>query len=169
MAEYLDNIYTDEDLASQEFINEINKDLSDITGYEVTYTSTNTDEDPLNEVLKKEVVEVKEIKRTVNDKLTNKEKVQILRKPRTKASIAIDDNGDIVCQSWGNYYICGAENTAETTKIINDYIEECLKPVNERNFDNFNVGKKNVVEKFKDMNLHKGIFDINGFYENVVK
>ena len=28
--------------------------------------------------------------------------------------------------------------------------------------------EKNVVEKFADMNLHKGKFDLNGFYENVV-
>ena len=34
MAEYLDNIFTDDDLASNEFLDSINEEISDITGYQ---------------------------------------------------------------------------------------------------------------------------------------
>lgn len=172
MAEYLDNIFTDEDLSSKEFINEISKELSDITGYqdinENNNSEKNDDIDPLDEVLKKEIVEITEVKRNIIENLTNEEKVRILKKPRTKASIAIDDAGNIICKSWGNYYISGNNDTSETAAVINDYLKECEKPIKDRHLERFIVGKKNVVEKFNDMNLHKGSFELNDFFENVV-
>ncbi len=170
MAEYLDNIFTDDDISSQEFIDAVSKDLADITGYEEPKSEKKEEErDPLLDVTEKEVVEITEIKKNIVDKLTNEEKQKILRKPRTKASIAVDEHNDILCKSWGNYYIEGGDYYEETVLIINDYFEECEKPVAERDFSKFIVGKKNIVEKFKDMNLHKGEFDVHGFYENVVK
>ena len=167
MAEYLDNIFTDDDLVSQEFIDEINKDLADITGYEEKKPDEK-ERDPLLDVTEKEVVEVVEVKKNVVE-VSNEEKQKILRKPRSKASVSVDEHNDIFCKSWGNYYIEGGEFYEESVLMINEYFEECEKPVKDRDFSKFVIGKKNVVEKFKDMLLHKGTFDINGFYENVVK
>ena len=169
MAEYLDNIFTDDDISSKEFIDAVSKDLADITGYEEKKPDKKEKErDPLLDVTEKEVVEVVEVKKNVVE-VSNEEKQKILRKPRTKASISVDEHNDIFCKSWGNYYIEGGDYYEESVLMINAYFEECEKPVSQRDFSKFIVGKKNVIEKFKDMNLHKGKFDINGFYENVVK
>ena len=176
MAEYLDNIFTDDDLTSKEFLDAINEDLSDITGYQVSQKTGEKQDtkkpeepiDPLLEVIEKEKVEVVEVTRTIVDDLSNEEKVKILRKPRNIASIAVDETGDIVCKSWGNYYISGNKNNVDTAELINEYLKECEKPLSGRDLRRFIVGKKNVVEKFADMNLHKGKFDLNGFFENVV-
>ena len=176
MAEYLDNIFTDDDLVSNEFLDSINEEISDITGYQASKKkdkeqNNKKDEeqiDPLLEVIKKEKVDVVEVTRTIVDDLSNEEKIKILRKPRNIASITVDETGDIVCKSWGNYYISGNKNNADTAELINEYLDECKKPLSSRDFRRFIVGKKNVVEKFADMNLNKGKFDLSGFYENVV-
>ena len=160
MTEYLDNIFTDDDLTSQEFTDNINKEQDTEKSEESV--------DPLLEVIQKEKVEVIEVIRTIIDDLSNEEKIKILRKPRNIASIAVDETGDIVCKSWGNYYISGNKNNVDTAELINEYLKECEKPLSGRDLRRFIVGKKNVVEKFADMNLHKGKFDLNGFYENVV-
>ena len=160
MTEYLDNIFTDDDLTSQEFTDNINEE-HDIEKSEESV-------DPLLEVIQKEKVEVIEVIRTIVDDLSNEEKIKILRKTRNIASIAVDETGDIVCKSWGNYYISGNKNNVDTAELINEYLKECEKPLSGRDLRRFIVGKKNVVEKFADMNLHKGKFDLNGFYENVV-
>ena len=160
MTEYLDNIFTDDDLTSQEFTDNINEEHDTEKSEESV--------DPLLEVIQKEKVEVIEVIRTIVDDLSNEEKVKILRKPRNIASIAVDETGDIVCKSWGNYYISGNKNNVDTAELINEYLKECEKPHSGRDLRRFIVGKKNVVEKFADMNLHKGKFDLNGFYENVV-
>ena len=160
MTEYLDNIFTDDDLTSQEFTDNINEEQDTEKSEESV--------DPLLEVIKKEKVEVIEVIRTIVDDLSNEEKIKILRKPRNIASIAVDETGDIVCKSWGNYYISGNKNNVDTAELINEYLKECEKPHSGRDLRRFIVGKKNVVEKFADMNLHKGKFDLNGFYENVV-
>ena len=160
MTEYLDNIFTDDDLASQEFTDNINEEQNTEKSEESV--------DPLLEVIQKEKVEVIEVIRTIVDDLSNEEKIKILRKPRNIASIAVDETGDIVCKSWGNYYISGNKNNVDTAELINEYLKECEKPLSGRDLRRFIVGKKNVVEKFADMNLHKGKFDLNGFYENVV-
>ena len=157
MTEYLDNIFTDDDLTSQEFTDNINEEHDTEKSEESV--------DPLLEVIQKEVIEVI---RTIVDDLSNEEKIKILRKPRNIASIAVDETGDIVCKSWGNYYISGNKNNVDTAELINEYLKECEKPLSGRDLRRFIVGKKNVVEKFADMNLHKGKFDLNGFYENVV-
>ena len=158
MTEYLDNIFTDDDLTSQEFTDNKEQDTE----------KSEESVDPLLEVIQKEKVEVIEVIRTIVDDLSNEEKVKILRKPRNIASIAVDETGDIVCKSWGNYYISGNKNNVDTAELINEYLKECEKPHSGRDLRRFIVGKKNVVEKFADMNLHKGKFDLNGFYENVV-
>ena len=158
MTEYLDNIFTDDDLTSQEFTDNKEQDTE----------KAEESVDPLLEVIQKEKVEVIEVIRTIVDDLSNEEKIKILRKPRNIASIAVDETGDIVCKSWGNYYISGNKNNADTAELINEYLKECEKPHSGRDLRRFIVGKKNVVEKFADMNLHKGKFDLNGFYENVV-
>ena len=158
MTEYLDNIFTDDDLTSQEFTDNKEQDTE----------KSEESVDPLLEVIQKEKVEVIEVIRTIVDDLSNEEKVKILRKPRNIASIAVDETGDIVCKSWGNYYISGNKNNVDTAELINEYLKECEKPLSCRDLRRFIVGKKNVVEKFADMNLHKGKFDLNGFYENVV-
>ena len=160
MTEYLDNIFTDDDLTSQEFTDDINKEQDTEKSEESV--------DPLLEVIQKEKVEVIEVIRTIVDDLSNEEKIKILRKPRNIASIAVDETGDIVCKSWGNYYISGNKNSVDTAELINEYLDECKKPLSSRDFRRFIVGKKNVVEKFADMNLNKGKFDLSGFYENVV-
>ena len=160
MTEYLDNIFTDDDLSSQEFTDNINEEHDTEKEEESV--------DPLLEVIQKEKVEVIEVIRTIVDDLSNEEKIKILRKPRNIASIAVDETGDIVCKSWGNYYISGNKNNVDTAELINEYLKECEKPLSCRDLRRFIVGKKNVVEKFADMNLHKGKFDLNGFYENVV-
>lgn len=160
MTEYLDNIFTDDDLTSQEFTDNINEEHDTEKSEESV--------DPLLEVIQKEKVEVIEVIRTIVDDLSNEEKIKILRKPRNIASIAVDETGDIVCKSWGNYYISGNKNNVDTAELINEYLKECEKPLSGRDLRRFIVGKKNVVEKFADMNLHKGKFDLNGFYENVV-
>ena len=160
MTEYLDNIFTDDDIASQEFTDNINEEHDTEKSEESV--------DPLLEVIQKEKVEVIEVIRTIVDDLSNEEKIKILRKPRNIASIAVDETGDIVCKSWGNYYISGNKNNVDTAELINEYLKECEKPLSGRDLRRFIVGKKNVVEKFADMNLHKGKFDLNGFYENVV-
>ena len=160
MTEYLDNIFTDDDLTSQEFTDNINEEQDTEKAEESV--------DPLLEVIQKEKVEVIEVIRTIVDDLSNEEKIKILRKPRNIASIAVDETGDIVCKSWGNYYISGNKNNVDTAELINEYLKECEKPHSGRDLGRFIVGKKNVVEKFADMNLHKGKFDLNGFYENVV-
>ena len=160
MTEYLDNIFTDNDLTSQEFTDNINEEQNTEKSEESV--------DPLLEVIQKEKVEVIEVIRTIVDDLSNEEKIKILRKPRNIASIAVDETGDIVCKSWGNYYISGNKNNVDTAELINEYLKECEKPHSGRDLRRFIVGKKNVVEKFADMNLHKGKFDLNGFYENVV-
>lgn len=160
MTEYLDNIFTDDDLTSQEFTDNINEEQDTEKAEESV--------DPLLEVIQKEKVEVIEVIRTIVDDLSNEEKIKILRKPRNIASIAVDETGDIVCKSWGNYYISGNKNNVDTAELINEYLKECEKPHSGRDLRRFIVGKKNVVEKFADMNLHKGKFDLNGFYENVV-
>ena len=160
MAEYLDNIFTDDDIASNEFTDDINEEQDTEKSEESV--------DPLLEVIQKEKVEVVEVVRTIVDDLSNEEKIKILRKPRNIASIAVDETGDIVCKSWGNYYISGNKNNADTAELINEYLDECKKPLSSRDFRRFIVGKKNVVEKFADMNLNKGKFDLSGFYENVV-
>ena len=158
MTEYLENIFTDDDLTSQEFTDNKEQDTE----------KAEESVDPLLEVIQKEKVEVIEVIRTIVDDLSNEEKVKILRKPRNIASIAVDETGDIVCKSWGNYYISGNKNNVDTAELINEYLKECEKPHSGRDLRRFIVGKKNVVEKFADMNLHKGKFDLNGFYENVV-
>ena len=158
MTEYLDNIFTDDDLTSQEFSDNKEQDTE----------KSEESVDPLLEVIQKEKVEVIEVIRTIVEDLSNEEKIKILRKPRNIASIAVDETGDIVCKSWGNYYISGNKNNVDTAELINEYLKECEKPLSGRDFRRFIVGKKNVVEKFADMNLHKGKFDLNGFYENVV-
>ena len=158
MTEYLDNIFTDDDLASQEFTDNKEQDTE----------KSEEPVDPLLEVIQKEKVEVIEVIRTIVEDLSNEEKIKILRKPRNIASIAVDETGDIVCKSWGNYYISGNKNNVDTAELINEYLKECEKPHSGRDLRRFIVGKKNVVEKFADMNLHKGKFDLNGFYENVV-
>ena len=160
MTEYLDNIFTDDDLAYKEFTDDIN-DEQDTEKSEESV-------DPLLEVIQKEKVEVIEVIRTIVDDLSNEEKIKILRKPKNIASITVDETGDIVCKSWGNYYISGNKNNVDTAELINEYLKECEKPLSGRDLRRFIVGKKNVVEKFADMNLHKGKFDLNGFYENVV-
>ena len=160
MTEYLDNIFTDDDLTSQEFTDDINKEQDTEKSEESV--------DPLLEVIQKEKVEVIEVIRTIVEDLSNEEKIKILRKPRNIASIAVDETGDIICKSWGNYYISGNKNNVDTAELINEYLKECEKPLSGRDFRRFIVGKKNVVEKFADMNLHKGKFDLNEFYENVV-
>ena len=160
MAEYLDNIFTDDDLTSQEFTDNINEEHNTEKSEESV--------DPLLEVIQKEKVDVVEVTRTIVDDLSNEEKIKILRKPRNIASITVDETGDIVCKSWGNYYISGNKNNVDTAELINEYLKECEKPLSGRDLRRFIVGKKNVVEKFADMNLHKGKFDLNGFYENVV-
>ena len=160
MTEYLDNIFTDDDLTSQEFTDNINEEHDTEKSEESV--------DPLLEVIQKEKVEVIEVIRTIVDDLSNEEKIKILRKPRNIASIAVDETGDIVCKSWGNYYISGNKNNVDTAELINEYLKECEKPLSGRDLRRFIVGKKNVVEKFADMNLHTGKFDLNGFYENVV-
>ena len=160
MTEYLDNIFTDDDIASQEFTDNINEEHDTEKAEESV--------DPLLEVIQTEKVEVIEVIRTIVDDLSNEEKIKILRKPRNIASIAVDETGDIVCKSWGNYYISGNKNNVDTAELINEYLKECEKPLSGRDLRRFIVGKKNVVEKFADMNLHKGKFDLNGFYENVV-
>ena len=160
MTEYLDNIFTDDDLSSQEFTDNINEEHDTEKEEESV--------DPLLEVIQKEKVEVIEVIRTIIEDLSNEEKIKILRKPRNIASIAVDETGDIVCKSWGNYYISGNKNNVDTAELINEYLKECEKPLSCRDLRRFIVGKKNVVEKFADMNLHKGKFDLNGFYENVV-
>ena len=160
MTEYLDNIFTDDDLAYKEFTDDINEEQDTEKSEESV--------DPLLEVIQKEKVEVIEVIRTIVDDLSNEEKIKILRKPRNIASIAVDETGDIVCKSWGNYYISGNKNNVDTAELINEYLKECEKPLSGRDLRRFIVGKKNVVEKFADMNLHKGKFDLNGFYENVV-
>ena len=160
MTEYLDNIFTDDDIASQEFTDNINEEQNTEKSEESV--------DPLLEVIQKEKVEVIEVIRTIVDDLSNEEKIKILRKPRNIASITVDETGDIVCKSWGNYYISGNKNSVDTAELINEYLDECKKPLSSRDFRRFIVGKKNVVEKFADMNLHTGKFDLNGFYENVV-
>lgn len=160
MTEYLDNIFIDDDLTSQEFTDNINEEQDTEKAEESV--------DPLLEVIQKEKVEVIEVIRTIVDDLSNEEKIKILRKPRNIASIAVDETGDIVCKSWGNYYISGNNNNVDTAELINEYLKECEKPLSGRDLRRFIVGKKNVVEKFADMNLHKGKFDLNGFYENVV-
>ena len=158
MTEYLDNIFTDDDLTSQEFTDNEEQDTE----------KSEESVDPLLEVIQKEKVEVIEVIRTIVEDLSNEEKIKILRKPRNIASIAVDETGDIVCKSWGNYYISGNKNSVDTAELINEYLKECEKPHSGRDLRRFIVGKKNVVEKFADMNLHKGKFDLNGFYENVV-
>ena len=160
MTEYLDNIFTDDDINSQEFTDDINEEQDTEKSEESV--------DPLLEVIQKEKVEVIEVIRTIIDDLSNEEKIKILRKPRNIASITVDETGDIVCKSWGNYYISGNKNNVDTAELINEYLKECEKPLSGRDLRRFIVGKKNVVEKFADMNLHKGKFDLNGFYENVV-
>ena len=160
MTEYLDNIFTDDDLAYKEFTDDINEEQDTEKSEESV--------DPLLEVIQKEKVEVIEVIRTIVDDLSNEEKIKILRKPRNIASITVDETGDIVCKSWGNYYISGNKNSVDTAELINEYLDECKKPLSSRDFRRFIVGKKNVVEKFADMNLHTGKFDLNGFYENVV-
>ena len=160
MTEYLDNMFTDDDLTSQEFTDNINEEHDTEKSEESV--------DPLLEVIQKEKVEVIEVIRTIVDDLSNEEKIKILRKPRNIASITVDETGDIVCKSWGNYYISGNKNNVDTAELINEYLKECEKPLSGRDLRRFIVGKKNVVEKFADMNLHKGKFDLNGFYENVV-
>lgn len=174
MADNLDNIFTDEMLSSREFIDEVSSVLSDVTGYQSSPKKTEEtiepekDEDPLEEVIRKEKVETIKVEKKLNTELSNEEKQRILRKPRTKASISIDDNNDIFCKSWGNYYIEGGEFYEESVLMINEYLEECNKPVKERDFSKFNVGKRNVVEKFMDMNLHRGKISINDFLQDVV-
>ena len=158
MTEYLDNIFTDDDLTSQEFTDNKEQDTE----------KSEESVDPLLEVIQKEKVEVIEVIRTIVEDLSNEEKIKILRKPRNIASIAVDETGDIICKSWGNYYISGNKNNVDTAELINEYLKECEKPLSGRDFRRFIVGKKNVVEKFADMNLHKGKFDLNEFYENVV-
>ena len=160
MTEYLDNIFTDDDLAYKEFTDDINEEQDTEKSEESV--------DPLLEVIQTEKVEVIEVIRTIVDDLSNEEKIKILRKPRNIASITVDETGDIVCKSWGNYYISGNKNNVDTAELINEYLKECEKPLSGRDLRRFIVGKKNVVEKFADMNLHKGKFDLNGFYENVV-
>ena len=160
MTEYLDNIFTDDDIAYKEFTDDINEEQDTEKSEESV--------DPLLEVIQKEKVEVIEVIRTIVDDLSNEEKIKILRKPRNIASITVDETGDIVCKSWGNYYISGNKNSVDTAELINEYLDECKKPLSSRDFRRFIVGKKNVVEKFADMNLHKGKFDLSGFYENVV-
>ena len=160
MTEYLDNIFTDDDLAYKEFTDDINEEQDTEKSEESV--------DPLLEVIHKEKVEVIEVIRTIVDDLSNEEKIKILRKPRNIASITVDETGDIVCKSWGNYYISGNKNSVDTAELINEYLDECKKPLSSRDFRRFIVGKKNVVEKFADMNFNKGKFDLSGFYENVV-
>ena len=160
MTEYLDNIFTDDDIASQEFTDNINEEHDTEKSEEYV--------DTLREVINKAKVEVIEVIRTIVDDLSNEEKIKILRKPRNIASIAVDETGDIVCKSWGNYYISGNKNNVDTAELINEYLKECEKPLSGRDLRRFIVGKKNVVEKFADMNLHKGEVDFNGLYEDVV-
>ena len=140
MTEYLDNIFTDDELTSQEFTDNINEEHDTEKSEESV--------DPLLEVIQKEKVEVIEVIRTIVDDLSNEEKIKILRKPRNIASIAVDETGDIVCKSWGNYYISGNKNNVDTAELINEYLKECEKPHSGRDLRRFIVGKKNVVEKF---------------------
>ena len=116
----------------------------------------------------KEKIEVISVNKNIDANMTNEDKVKFLRKPRSKSSIAIDKDGDIICKSWGNYYIEGGEFDEETVMMINQYLEECNKPAAARDFSKFDVGKKIVTEKFNDMDLYRGKIDMKGFLQDVV-
>ena len=63
MTEYLDNIFTDDDLTSQEFTDNINEEQDTEKAEESV--------DPLLEVIQKEKVEVIEVIRTIVDDVRN--------------------------------------------------------------------------------------------------
>ena len=143
MTEYLDNIFTDDDLTSQEFTDNINEEQDTEKAEESV--------DPLLEVIQKEKVEVIEVIRTIVDDLSNEEKIKILRKPRNIASIAVDETGDIVCKSWGNYYISGNKNNVDTAELINEYLKENAVGYNNRI-------KSNELMKIFDINYVSEVF-----------
>ena len=106
------------------------------------------EDDPLYEVVKKEKIDVINSSKDILNDLSNEEKQKILRFNRNKEALKIDEEGDIICNSWGNYFIVGFDEPALSVELINEYLDECKKPINQRRFENFTVGIKRVIEKF---------------------
>lgn len=106
------------------------------------------EDDPLYEVVKKEKIDVIKSSKDILNDLSNEEKQKILRFNRNKEALKIDEEGDITCNSWGNYFIVGFDEPALSVELINEYLDECKKPINQRRFENFTVGIKRVIEKF---------------------
>lgn len=106
------------------------------------------EDDPLYEVVKKEKIDVIKSSKDILNDLSNEEKQKILRFNRNKEALKIDEEGDIICNSWGNYFIVGFDEPALSVELINEYLDECKKPINQRRFENFTVGIKRVIEKF---------------------
>lgn len=101
--------------------------------------------DPLDGILTNNKYEIEGIEKGIVE-LSNKEKQRILQKPRDKEAIRIDEDGDVICAAWGNYYLAGHDEQWMTLSMIDDYLEECNKSINDRNFDFLVVGLKNVQE-----------------------
>lgn len=96
--------------------------------------------------------ELTENSRTSQRKLDceNFKKVDILRWTRDPESIKIDEDGDIHCDAWGNYYIRGTGDVTTTVELINQYIEECHKQKDFRNFDFIEL-----IEKLPEENIEE--------------
>lgn len=118
------------------------------------------EDDPLYEVVKKEKIDVIKSSKDILNDLSNEEKQKILRFNRNKEALKIDEEGDIICNSWGNYFIVGFDEPALSVELINEYLDECKKPINQRRFENFTVGIKRVIEKF---DKHDDGYDLNEF------
>jgi len=118
------------------------------------------EDDPLYEVVKKEKIDVIKSSKDILNDLSNEEKQKILRFNRNKEALKIDEEGDIICNSWGNYFIVGFDEPALSVELINEYLDECKKPINQRRFENFTVGIKRVIEKF---DKHDDGYDLDEF------
>lgn len=115
----------------------------------MTENKTLSEDDPLYEVFKKDKVNVVSITKEVLNDLSNEEKQKILRYNRNKEALNIDEEGDIICKSWGNYFIVGFDEPALSVELINEYLDECKKPIKNRRFENFTIGIKHVIENFE--------------------
>ncbi len=93
-------------------------------------------------------------------------KVELLKWNKNPETIKIDEDGDITCESWGDYCIKGKENIVETTELINRYIDECHKMKDFRDFSFIEIIEKpKPIEEPSDDMYADFMCDVNSDIE----
>lgn len=140
-------IYTQEDIESQEFIDNVNRELysNDVTidDEDIDNKDIEDIDDSSEFIYDKEdnVTILNESKILLNqDSLSNEDKQQILRATYNIKDLYIDEDNDVRSTAWGIYYIYTNNDPYIAFDIINKYMVECDKEIQDRDFKDFQLG-----------------------------